>query len=103
MSRRRVGIVGYGSLGKYLAAQILNDPSIAVDFELGFVWNRTPDRIGDTVPPELVLEDLANFPTMEADLIVEVAHPGITAEFGSKFLASADYFTGSPTAFADAG
>ncbi len=103
MTRRRVGIVGYGSLGKYLAAEILKNPSIADDFELGFVWNRTPGRIGDTIPPELVLEDLANFSAMEADLIVEVAHPGITAEFGPKFLESADYFTGSPTAFADAG
>ena len=34
-------------------------------------------------------------------MLVEVAHPSISKEFGELFLSCCDYFVGSPTAFAD--
>lgn len=37
----------------------------------------------------------------EVDLIVEVAHPIITQQFGPRFLSKAHYAIGSPTALAD--
>ena len=37
-----------------------------------------------------------------ADLIAEVAHPDMSAKYGARFAAAADYFVGSPTAFASA-
>jgi predicted dinucleotide-utilizing enzyme len=37
----------------------------------------------------------------QADLIVEVCHPAVVAEWGSRFLEHADLMVGSPTAFAD--
>lgn len=40
---RRVGIVGYGKLGKYLAATILDNPDLGL--ELAFVWNRTAAKV----------------------------------------------------------
>eukprot|EP01137_Pigoraptor_chileana_P029828 Opistho-2@15551 len=97
-TRRRVGIVGYGHLGKYLADAVLKRPD---DLELVFVWNRTVDRMRGAVPAECILENLDEFESRTVDLIVEVAHPDITAEYGARFLHAADYMIGSPTALAD--
>ena len=35
-ARRRIGIVGYGKVGQFLAVAVLEDPAL----ELAFVWNR---------------------------------------------------------------
>lgn len=103
VARRRVGIVGYGPLGQYLAHAILTDTSVSEQLELAFVWNRTISKVTDDklVPSECVLEKLEEFESMRADLIVEVAHPKITLNFGPKFLQNADYMVGSPTCFAN--
>ena len=99
----RVGIVGYGKLGQYLAHAIIDDPMVGAKLELAFVWNRTPAavRADDKIPSEAVLDDLTEFASRNADLIVEVAHPDITRDFGRKFLHHAAYLCGSPTAFAN--
>jgi predicted dinucleotide-utilizing enzyme len=39
VAKKRVGIVGYGSLGKHLVTALLENPACA-DYELAFVWNR---------------------------------------------------------------
>ena len=41
------------------------------------------------------------FFSSKVDMIIEVAHPIITENYGEKFLEHADYVVGSPTAFAD--
>ena len=105
----KVGIVGFGSLGKYLAQAILKDAQVSERCELAFVWNRTADKIPTSnnndgnffVPQELVLHDLNDFASRKADLIVEVCHPQIISEYGAKFLEQADFIAGSPTAFAN--
>ena len=101
--RIRVGVVGYGSLGKYLVDAILDDPACSSKFELAFVWNRTAERvIADArIPAECRLADLDDFASKGADLIAEVSHPSITASHGARFLSGAHFFCGSPTAFAD--
>lgn len=102
--RRRVGIVGFGKLGQFLVEAILTESVASERLELAFVWNRTKDTVlGDPrVPADAVLEDLSEFAGRKADLIIEVAHPNITKQYGAAFLASgADYMCGSPTAFAD--
>ncbi len=73
-------------------------------FDLVFVWNRTFSRVScdDALPANVALETLDDFESRKADLIVEVADPSITAVWGERFLASADFFVGSPTALADA-
>ncbi|KAL3856234.1 hypothetical protein ACJMK2_011011 [Sinanodonta woodiana] len=96
MIKKRVGVVGYGHLGKFLVEKILSQD----DLSLAFVWNRTVSAIGSEVPTDCILTDLENFAEKGADLIVEVAHPSITSEFGAKFLKNADYMIGSPTALA---
>ncbi|XP_070204877.1 aspartate dehydrogenase domain-containing protein-like isoform X2 [Littorina saxatilis] len=98
MEKRRIGIVGYGHLGQYLAKQI----QAREDVELVFVWNRTTQTLEGQVEPDAILKRLDDFADFGADLIVEVAHPDITRQFGASFLASADYMIGSPTAMSSA-
>ncbi|CAG5118994.1 unnamed protein product [Candidula unifasciata] len=94
---RRVGVVGYGHLGQYLVSEIEKRD----DIQLAFVWNRTLDSLKGKVPEEKILKDLNDFKDCHADLIVEVAHPDISIQYGSLFLSHADYMIGSPTALAD--
>lgn len=97
MVKRRIGIVGYGHLGQYLVQQVLSRD----DVELAFVWNRTVSALSGNVDKQFILENLEEFPARNADLIVEVAHPCITQNYGETFLAHGDYMIGSPTAMAD--
>ena len=103
MTKIRVGLVGYGHLGQFLADKILNDSKTSARFEIAFVWNRTYDKMLEdkTLKEEWLLKDLDNFAEKKPTLIVEVAHPNIIADYGVKFLNYCDLFVGSPTAFAD--
>ncbi|XP_069461114.1 aspartate dehydrogenase domain-containing protein [Ambystoma mexicanum] len=96
----RVGIVGYGHLGEYLVENLLKEES-QTHFQLVFVWNRKLDKMEGKVPAHLQLHDLNHFRDREADLIVEVAHPCITRDYGVGFLTVAHFMVGSPTALAD--
>ena len=72
--------------------------------ELAFVCepiNASAVREDPSLPPEVALDDLADFQSKGADLIVEVAHPSISSRYGSAFLQHADYLAASVTAFAD--
>jgi len=104
-AKRRVGIVGYGKLGQYLADAILRKPEVAAKYELAFIWNRSADKIlkDDSLKnaEKLCLKDLKDFESKKADLIVEVAHPTINKLWGAKFVQAADFMIGSPTALAE--
>ncbi|XP_018082666.1 putative L-aspartate dehydrogenase [Xenopus laevis] len=98
--RMRVGVVGYGHIGKYLVDKILREGANH-SMELAFVWNRRKENLEGKVEPHLQLHDLSDFHQWKADLIVEVAHPCVTLEYGDKFLSTAHFLVGSPTALAD--
>jgi len=103
--RRRVGLVGYGAVGRYLARAIQQDPVCRERLELAFVCNpRTPSVVRDdpSLPVGVALDALADFASRGADLIVEVAHPTISEQYGAQFLEHADYLPSSVTAFANA-
>lgn len=95
--KRRVGIVGFGHLGQYLYEAVKAHD----EYEIAFVWNRTIENLKGKIPANFVLEDLGKFASRNPDLIVEVAHPSISAQYGQLFLETADYMVGSPTALAD--
>lgn len=97
MKKRRIGVVGFGHLGQYLVEEILKRD----DLELSFVWNRTVSELRGKVDEKYILENLPSFPDRTPDLIVEVAHPSITVNYGEGFLDVADYMIGSPTALAN--
>lgn len=102
-AKRRVGVVGFGHLGEFMVDAIVNDPVVSAQLELAFVWNRSAAKVDASalVPPDKHCRDLRDFARFGADLIVEVAHPDITREFGATFVRAADYLVGSPTVFAD--
>ena len=91
----RIGVVGYGHLGQYLVENIAKHP----DLELAWVWNRSD--LKGKVEQKFILKNLADCASGNPDVIVEVAHPDITKQFGAKFLATADFMIGSPTALGD--
>ncbi|KAG8182944.1 hypothetical protein JTE90_010573 [Oedothorax gibbosus] len=94
---RKVGIIGYGNLGKFLVSKIYENQN----YELVFVWNRTKEVFKEVDFQHLVLEDLNNFASTKPDLIIEVAHPSITKTYGVLILKHCDYMIGSPTALND--
>lgn len=83
----RVGLVGFGELGKYLLAQMEAMPD---RFIVRFIWNRTP--LSHPLYCASVRE-------REVDLLVEVAHPDVVRGLGLLEVGCA-VFVGSPTAFA---
>ncbi len=98
-AKARIGIIGYGYIGSYVYEQITTRPELGLD--IAFVYNRSQDKVAD-LPAELVLDDLANFAGKAADLIVELAHPAISRQWGTAFLQHTDYMPLSLTALADA-
>ena len=102
--RRRVGIVGFGAVGRYLARAIQQDAACSQKLELAFVCEpMDPSAVHreSSLPPDVALDDLGDFVSKRADLIVEVAHPTITQKYGPAFLQHADYMVASVTTFSD--
>ncbi|KAL6476751.1 hypothetical protein MHYP_G00152500 [Metynnis hypsauchen] len=97
----RVGIVGYGHLGRFLV-DLLQKKGLAAGLSLAFVWNRNADKLIESVPKDLILTDLSEFTQIKADLIVEVCHPQIVKDFGVRFLSHTNFLVGSPSALSDA-
>ena len=93
----RIGVIGYGYIGRFIVERI--DAS-GGRFETAFVHNRSAAALAD-VDPVLRLNDLEKAQSRRPDLIVECAHPSITARFGEAFLTFADYMPLSVTALAD--
>ena len=70
-TKRKIGIVGYGHLGKFLTNAILNHENL----ELVFVWNRSKSVFdGSGLDQNLILENLEDCDKKNVDLIVEVSH-----------------------------
>ncbi|XP_047478377.1 putative L-aspartate dehydrogenase [Penaeus chinensis] len=105
MAPKRVGIVGYGHLGKFLTKAVQERP----DLELAFVWNRTSSVLDGEVEsrwhpslttyvpfiPQNTFQPLPNSTTP-----TEHIHKRIPHNYGPMFLNTADYLVGSPTALA---
>jgi aspartate dehydrogenase len=107
-----VGIVGYGKLGQYLAKEILSQGADKCGLQIGFIWNRTPETVEtDPIAAPYLLRNLQHFAEPRAlvnggdmvtvDLVIEVAHPDITTQYGEQFARACNVFLGSPTALAD--
>lgn len=97
----RVGIIGFGFIGRALLAGISGEAGAAIGLSPAFVHTRSGAPGG--VAPELVCADLERAAEFRPDLIVEVAHPSVTLRHGTAFLAHADYMPLSLTALAEPG
>lgn len=97
MRRRRIGLIGFGYIGETVYRRIAR----STDLDVAFVHARDPRKLVD-VPWSDVIEDLEDFATREPDLIVEMAHPDITRQYGEAFLRKTSYMMLSVTALGDA-
>jgi len=105
----RIGIVGYGNVGSYLADQINSDEW--ENWELIWIWNRSYQKIIDAKKFRdnqiLKYQNFTEFDEKydeklhKVDLIIEMTHPIVLKQNASIFLKYADLFVGSPTALAD--
>jgi predicted dinucleotide-utilizing enzyme len=100
MNRARIGLIGLGYIGRYIYEQIRSRPDLGL--EVAFVHDLSAERLAD-LPEEVVLDDIQAFAARRPDLVVEMAHPGVTRQFGKMFLQATDYMPLSMTAFADEG
>jgi aspartate dehydrogenase len=67
--------------------------------EVVFINDADTSRLTDL--GDLGLEDLGDFDSRSADLIVEMAHPDVTRKWGTKILEKTNYMFISVTALAD--
>ena len=100
MSNARIGLIGLGYIGRYVYEQITTRPELGL--EVAFVHELAAERLAG-LPAEAVLRDIRDFGSRRADLVVEMAHPSVTRQFGEAFLRETDYMPLSMTAFADEG
>ena len=96
----RIGLVGYGLIGRAIHQMIAEDSQNGM--EVVFIHDVVPETLRE-IPPELVLEDLGQFAAASPDLVVEMAHPDVTRQWGTTFLEKTDYMFISVTALADEG
>jgi aspartate dehydrogenase len=97
-NKARIGLVGLGYIGRYVYGQISSRPELGL--EVAFVHDAATEQLA-AVPAEIILPDIVAFASCRPDLVVEMAHPGVTAHYGEMFLRAVDYMPLSMTAFAD--
>ncbi|MBT4101514.1 MAG: DUF108 domain-containing protein [Gemmatimonadetes bacterium] len=92
----RVGLIGYGLIGQAVREMIESNDN---GMEVVFINDADTSRLTDL--GDLGLEDLGDFDSRSADLIVEMAHPDVTRKWGTKILEKTNYMFISVTALAD--
>jgi len=95
---RRIGLIGFGFIGARVYRRLQAQPELGL--EVAFVHNRDQTKLAE-VPRDQILHDLADMPGRRCDLVVEMAHPDYTRQWGEAILAHADYLPLSVTALAD--
>lgn len=98
MTKKRVGLVGFGFIGRKVFERVTADGGGPL--EIAFVHNRSAEALRD-VPAALRLDDLADFERFTPDLVVEMAHPSYTQQWGERILRRCSYLPLSVTALAD--
>lgn len=100
MAPYRVGMIGFGKVGSFLVEKILSNP----DLELVFVCDLfAPQNVLSSalIPEGAKRANLDGFEDTRPDLVVEVAHPNVSRDYGTRILRCCDYMVASTTAFAD--
>lgn len=111
-NKKSIGILGYGSVGRFLSRKILEDPSLKNQFELVFVWNRSvpklpleedmPNSIFHSGPDiEQIFQQFLQEGGVSPDLLVEVCHPAVIEKSGAFFLTHSNLLVSSITALAN--
>lgn len=93
----KVGLIGYGLIGETVRNLIDGDPENGM--QVVFIHDADSKRLEGL--GSLALEDLADFDSRGADLVVEMAHPSVTVKWATTILAKTNYMFISVTALAD--
>ena len=94
----RIGLIGYGQIGRAVHQMIDRDPHNGM--EVVFIHDQAAEAVAKA-PAELVLEDLSDFMQRSPDLVVEMAHPDVTRQWGRVITRQTNYMLVSVTAMAD--
>ncbi|NKB68040.1 MAG: DUF108 domain-containing protein [Candidatus Latescibacteria bacterium] len=93
----RIGLIGYGQIGRIVHQLI--DANADNGMEVVFVHDQFSDQLAEL--GDLALENLSDFDSRQADLVVEMAHPDVTRQWGATILEKTNYMFISVTALAD--
>jgi aspartate dehydrogenase len=96
--KKRIGVIGYGTLGKYLTYKI----NTTDDMKLEFVYDIDRSKM-DSLDKSLILTSPEEIRNQSVDLIVEVASAEWVKNYGSFVLEFTNLLTFSVTAFAQKG
>jgi aspartate dehydrogenase len=96
MTRKRVGILGSGTVGAPLARYVLANPAL----ELSFVFSRNDKRLAE-FPNDVRLTSQNGILDRRADLIVEAAHADLVKAIGLEAVQQSDLLIFSVTALAN--
>jgi aspartate dehydrogenase len=97
-ARKRIGLIGFGFIGEQVYRRITSQPELGLD--IAFVHNRSAGRVAE-LPRELMLDDLDAMRKRNADVVVEMAHPDYTRQWGERILEHSTYLPLSVAALAD--
>lgn len=94
---KKIGIIGYGFIGESLYEYLQK-----TDIEVAAVYNRSAEKI-QALPGSLAFSEMKDFmmQVRELDLVVELAHPDISRDWGRPILENCDYMPCSVTALAN--
>ena len=99
MSKVRIGLLGCGSIGGFLARHILAEGA-GDAVELGYVFDVDEKRLQD-IPAACRVARPAELFSRPADLVVEAAHADLIKEVGLRLVERSDLLLFSITALAD--
>lgn len=92
---KKIGFIGYGTIGKQIVKQVQQEKNYSIEFVV-----IGDDREKDEQELPYVKEITSDL-FEKVDLVVEVAHADIIEKYGEKILRSADLLAFSTTAFSN--
>jgi aspartate dehydrogenase len=101
MSKNRIGLLGCGSIGGFLARYVLADGA-GDAIELDYVFDVDERRVQD-IPAACRIARQSDLFTRPADLVVEAAHADLLKEVAVRIVERSDLLLFSITALADDG
>lgn len=98
MTKKRVGIIGAGTIGRALIDALTR----IEDVDIGFVFDQRlrADKDFD-LPSDVFINEGSKLLDTPVDLVIEAAVPSIVAQFAPTLLATSDFCAFSCTALAD--
>ncbi|RJQ07121.1 MAG: DUF108 domain-containing protein [Bacillota bacterium] len=89
----RVGLIGCGTIGRYIAERIEQDPDLVLSFIM------EPDRVQAQGFESYLVSSYAEAEAKGADLVVEAANPAVVRDAALEVLRFADFMVFSLSAF----